>query len=147
MNQKSAQNSGISGFPARLKSLIGEESLRSFSRKLGMSDTGLRAYLSGKTSPTLEKLIQISEVTGADISWLATGETQKEAKQEQVDEVKTEYRPSMQTQKIMELIDTLEPDYRREILLRIEALHQAKRNTQQLKELQAQVEKLLKKMG
>ena len=128
-------------FVSRLKKLIGNESVRSFGRKTGISETQLRKYLSGKSKPGLDNLVSISKVTGVSIEWLATGE-----RTEQKDEI-TDYQPSMQAQKIMELIDTLEPDYRREILLRIEALYQADRNAKELKELKAEVAKLQEKLG
>lgn len=136
----------VEGFAARLKEAIGNESVRSFSRRLGMSDRGIRAYLSGGSYPTLEKLVQISQLTGVDLNWLATG-IKKEAKREQAEETEIQFQPSMQTRKIMELIETLNTENRREILLRIEALHRADRNAKRLSELENLVDELKKKLG
>lgn len=128
-------------FAGRLKKLIGNDSVRAFGRKTGISEKQLRKYLSGGSKPGLDNLISISKVTGVSIEWLATGE-----RTEQKDEI-TDYQPSMEAQKILELIDTLEPGYRREILLRIEAIHEANQNAKELRELKAEVAKLQEKLG
>lgn len=63
-----------SGFIKRLEQIIGEESVRSFARRVGVADTTLRQYLNGRSEPTLSKLTAIAQGSGCSVSWLATGE-------------------------------------------------------------------------
>ncbi|WP_417345759.1 XRE family transcriptional regulator [Ferrimonas sp.] len=66
-------------FPARLESLLEGQSLRSFSRKVGISDTTIAKYLSGDTDPTLGKLEMIADACGVSLAWLVTGQEEKAA--------------------------------------------------------------------
>ena len=68
-------------FHLRLKGLIKDESMRSFGRRVGISDTTIRKYLSGETEPTLSRLVSLAENCDVNLEWLATG---KEAKQTSV---------------------------------------------------------------
>lgn len=61
------------GFPARLRDLIGDRSVRSFSRRSGVSEGTLRGYLSGKTKPTAPKLAALARAGGTSMAWLAMG--------------------------------------------------------------------------
>jgi phage repressor protein C with HTH and peptisase S24 domain len=65
---------GIGCFPARLKSVLGGESARAFSRRCGLSEGAIRSYLSGDTYPTLDRLAQIANALGKDMQWLAFGD-------------------------------------------------------------------------
>lgn len=70
---------GIATFPERLKELIGDESLRSFGKMVGISEGGLRKYLPpGTSKPTFDKLVAIARYKGVNLEWLATGEGPKE---------------------------------------------------------------------
>lgn len=69
--------SGIGLFNERLKELIGQESVRAFGRKVGISDTTIRKYLSGETEPTISRLVGIAVAYGVALEWLATGEGPK----------------------------------------------------------------------
>lgn len=63
------------GFPDRLKSAMRvAPSLRAFARDVGISDSVLRQYLSGKSEPTRPVLIALASAAGVDLAWLATGE-------------------------------------------------------------------------
>ncbi|MGF1725668.1 S24 family peptidase [Photobacterium nomapromontoriensis] len=65
---------GIAHFSARLKELIGNESIRSFGEKVGITDSGLRKYLPPNNSkPTFDKLVAIADYKGVRLEWLATG--------------------------------------------------------------------------
>ncbi len=69
---------GIAHFPIRLEELIGNESLRSFGRNVGISDSGLRKYLPpGSSRPTFDKLVAIARYKGVNLEWLATGKGSK----------------------------------------------------------------------
>jgi phage repressor protein C with HTH and peptisase S24 domain len=71
---------GIATFPERLKELIGDESLRSFGKMVGISEGGLRKYLPpGTSKPTFDKLVAIARYKGVNLEWLATGEGPKES--------------------------------------------------------------------
>ena len=70
---------GIATFPDRLTELIGEESLRSFGRMIGVSEGGLRKYLPpGTSKPTFDKLVAIARYKNVCLEWLATGEGPKD---------------------------------------------------------------------
>lgn len=56
----------------RLNILIGEESVSSFSRRAGISDSLLRKYLNG-SQPGAENLASIAEACGCTIDWIVTG--------------------------------------------------------------------------
>lgn len=66
-------------FKERLDSIIGDASVRSFSRKCGLAEKTLRNYIAGKQYPTLDRLALIAEASGRSMTWLVTGE---EAQQE-----------------------------------------------------------------
>jgi len=68
---------GIGLFNERLKELIGQESVRAFGRKVGISDTTIRKYLSGETEPTISRLVSIAVACEVALEWLATGEGPK----------------------------------------------------------------------
>lgn len=65
---------GIGCFPLRLKSALGNESARVFSRRCGLSEGAIRSYMSGDTYPTLDRLELIANALGKDMQWLAFGE-------------------------------------------------------------------------
>lgn len=64
---------GIGQFHERLEVLVGDESVRSFGRRVGISDTTIRKYLSGETEPTLSRLAAIAMVCDISVEWLVTG--------------------------------------------------------------------------
>ncbi|AQS38611.1 putative transcriptional regulator [Shewanella psychrophila] len=65
---------GIGRFSERLVTLIGEESVRSFGRRVEISDGTLRKYLQHNTEPSLSRLVRIAHECGVTIEWLATGQ-------------------------------------------------------------------------
>lgn len=65
-------------FPSRLASVIGEESVNSFARRVGCSEGVIRAYLRGSQSPGMKLLVRIAEISGASVEWLATGKERRE---------------------------------------------------------------------
>ena len=132
-NKSAAQY--LYGFPARLREIIGNESVRSFSRRCGVSETTIRGYLEGKNIPTIEKIIMIVETGGAkeaSIEWLATGKSS------------TVLNISHKSLKMAELIESLSDDSQREILCHIEALHKLDRRDQEMEEIKAILEQVLK---
>lgn len=62
------------GFSDRLKEVIGNRSGRAFAKEVGISYSTLHNYLTNSSSPTLDNLIALSNATGVDMKWLATGE-------------------------------------------------------------------------
>ncbi|MGL4380524.1 LexA family transcriptional regulator [Vibrio sp. HDW18] len=74
--ERVTQSELIASFAKRLNTAIGDESLRSFSRRCGLSDKTLRDYLGGKTYPTLDRLALIADASECCISWLATGDSE-----------------------------------------------------------------------
>ena len=75
-SRKSVPSPGseLGTFPKRLEFIVGEQSVRAFARRCGMSDTVLRQYLAGKSEPTRLALISIAEAGNVRVEWLATGE-------------------------------------------------------------------------
>lgn len=127
----------LKGFPGRLREMIGDESIRSFSRRCGISETTMRGYLEGKNIPTLEKVILIVEAGGAidaSVEWLSTGKMSANSN--------LNFTP--RTIKTVEMIDSLSDEKQREILLRIESLHRADQRDQALSEMKEMLEEILK---
>ncbi|MGF1734704.1 helix-turn-helix domain-containing protein [Photobacterium satsumensis] len=59
-------------FSERLKSLIGEESISGFARRVDISEALIRKYLKG-SEPSLTKANQIAMRANCSLEWLATG--------------------------------------------------------------------------
>lgn len=64
------------GISSRIKDLIGNETVSSFARRCGISESLLRRYISGST-PGSDKAILIAQAAGVTLDWLATGEGTK----------------------------------------------------------------------
>lgn len=60
-------------FAGRLSSIIKETPLRTFARRAGVSETVLRKYVAGKSTPNVARLVAIASAGGVTVSWLATG--------------------------------------------------------------------------
>jgi transcriptional regulator with XRE-family HTH domain len=58
---------------ARLKAIIGDESVSSFARRCGMAESVLRTYLRDGRMPPLDRALAIAAVAGVSVDWLATG--------------------------------------------------------------------------
>lgn len=61
-------------FIEKLIILRGAKNLSSFAAFCGLSEGGMRKYITGISSPSLDKLAQIARANGVSISWLV-GET------------------------------------------------------------------------
>jgi len=61
-------------FSARLNESIKGESLRSFARRSNLSETVLRKYLGGESTPNVERLVALAKAANVSVTWLATGE-------------------------------------------------------------------------
>ncbi|PSW15659.1 DNA-binding protein [Photobacterium rosenbergii] len=59
-------------FSFRLKTLIGEESISGFARRVDISEALIRKYLKG-SEPSLAKANQIAMRANCSLEWLATG--------------------------------------------------------------------------
>lgn len=72
-NQKSSNrafyDAQIDRFKERLKSAIGDESVRSFSKRCGISESVIRKYLNG-SYPVLDKLPSLADAAGTTMEWL-----------------------------------------------------------------------------
>ena len=123
------------GFRIRLKQLVGEESIRSFSRKSGVSEGTIRSYMEGRNMPTLEKIILLADAGGKSVEWLTTG------KEVAVTTLQTT------TLKTAQLIEQLSEENQREILHRIKALHRSDQREQEIDELKEMMKVLIEKVG
>lgn len=62
-----------STFAQRLRYIIGNESLLSFSKKCQLSESAIRKYIRGESEPTLQNLLTIADIGNVSVAWLATG--------------------------------------------------------------------------
>ncbi|SHO58695.1 hypothetical protein [Vibrio quintilis] len=62
----------IDQFKDRLRDVMGDESVRSFSKRCGISESVIRKYLKG-SYPVMDKLPRIAEATGMSMGWLISG--------------------------------------------------------------------------
>lgn len=68
---------GIEGFTARLREVIGHESVRSFARRAEVSHTSVGQYLSGASEPNRLGLVRMAAAADVSFDWLATGNEPK----------------------------------------------------------------------
>lgn len=61
-------------FGERLKTAIGNESMLSFAKRCGLSDTLIGRYIKGTSYPSVDKLPQIAKACGKPISWFFSEE-------------------------------------------------------------------------
>lgn len=62
-----------SGVAWRIKTLLPDNCIASFSRKCGIPKSTVRSYLSQGKMPGLKHLVSISSACGVTVDWLATG--------------------------------------------------------------------------
>jgi len=62
-----------SDFVARLKECIGDESVRSFAKRAGLSPSGVRACIAGSSDPSRTAVQKMAIAAKRDPSWLAYG--------------------------------------------------------------------------
>ena len=74
VRKRSSSDSEDVRFSERLKRLIPSGKVREISRKSGISEGSLRAYLRGSSEPGLKALVALAEVLDCRLDWLATGE-------------------------------------------------------------------------
>ncbi|RKS87763.1 helix-turn-helix protein [Orbus hercynius] len=60
-------------FAQRLKYIIGDSSLLSFSKKCNLSESAIRKYIREESEPTLQNLLTMAKVGNVSVAWLATG--------------------------------------------------------------------------
>lgn len=65
------------GLGARMKALIGQESVSSFARRCGLGESVLRSYLADHRMPALDKALAIAIAAGVTLDWLATGRSSR----------------------------------------------------------------------
>ncbi|ENT4821187.1 MAG: CI repressor protein [Klebsiella michiganensis] len=65
---------GPEHFGERLKTLIGKQSVASFSRDCGVTEAPIRKYLKTGTVPGIDSVATIAAYTGRSLTWLITGE-------------------------------------------------------------------------
>ena len=64
-------------FKDRFLESLGGEKAYSFGKKSGIPGSLIQKYLSGTSLPGLDYLVKISEITGYNVDWLATGKGPK----------------------------------------------------------------------
>lgn len=60
-------------FVSRLNELIDGHSLRTFAQMTSLSETAIRKYSIGDSTPNVERLIAIAKAVGVTVEWLVTG--------------------------------------------------------------------------
>lgn len=62
------------GIPDRLALVLeSQKSVSAFARKCGLPESGVRAYLSGRSVPGVDKLLAMAQAAGVRFEWLAIG--------------------------------------------------------------------------
>lgn len=79
VHNRSIREKESSDLPPRLKKVIGDEPVAAFARRAGVSESSMRAYLSGEKSPGMDALQAICSAGGVSIDYLVTGKTRDEA--------------------------------------------------------------------
>ncbi len=82
MNNKTTDNNEMSlckswdsaAFAARLKEVIGEESVSGFAKKCCFAESMMRKYLLAASVPGADKLVSIARIGDVSLSWLAIGQ-------------------------------------------------------------------------
>jgi transcriptional regulator with XRE-family HTH domain len=74
-----------STFAERLKYILQDESVSSFARRVGLSESLIRKYLRG-SEPSLSRADQIARLANVSLQWLANGGGQLSRQASQVDE-------------------------------------------------------------
>lgn len=77
----------ITHFKDRLKEAMKGESGNSLSKRSGLSEAVIRAYLSGKTYPSLDRLEKLAEAVGCSVGWLAAGVSYNQTQLQNVNDV------------------------------------------------------------
>jgi phage repressor protein C with HTH and peptisase S24 domain len=62
------------GFRVRLKQVLGDASVRDFSRRAGVSEAAMRDYLSGGTFPSIDRVDALANAANINPGWLVTGD-------------------------------------------------------------------------
>jgi phage repressor protein C with HTH and peptisase S24 domain len=70
---RSIREKESSDLPNRLKRAIGDEKVAPFARRAGVSESVMRAYLSGEKRPGIDNLHGIAAAAGVSIDYLVTG--------------------------------------------------------------------------
>ena len=96
----------IGRFGSRLKEVIGQESLRSFARKIGLSEASVRNYVGGKRYPGLDTLGEIAARAKVNFMWLATGEGPQQGQEDKKDQ--QVIRPVLDIKTLRLAIETVE---------------------------------------
>ncbi len=95
-------------FGVRLKSTIGDESVRSFAKRCSISSSTVLSYLNGNSFPTLDRLAIIAEVGNVDMGWLVTGD--KEINIENNTKDSDFERPGLMSDEEKQLIEIITPN-------------------------------------
>jgi phage repressor protein C with HTH and peptisase S24 domain len=69
---------GIGSFADRLREVMGTDSARGFSDKIGVSEGSMRAFLKGRI-PRADDALAITRATGVTLDWLIAGDGPKHA--------------------------------------------------------------------
>lgn len=75
VHNRSIRDRESSDLPARLKRVVGDEPVAAFARRAGVSESSVRAYLSGEKSPGMDALHAMCSAGGVSIDYLVTGRT------------------------------------------------------------------------
>ncbi|AMO48467.1 phage repressor protein [Enterobacter sp. FY-07] len=100
----------------------------------------LQNYLRGEREPNAEALVALSTHLGISIDWLLTGREQIPS--EEIIAVPTQHQFSQSDLKMLELLNQLDPEVRRDLMRGAEEKQRVIEMEKQLKELSATIERL-----
>lgn len=92
----------VGRFTERLQIVTKGRSARSFARSSGISESGFRKYLAGKSEPTRPALIAIASEAGVTIDWLAAGEGPMRAAKDESQPVRLDRKTLVEAIEIVE---------------------------------------------
>lgn len=79
-SSRSSDSSLKSELKDRIRSIVGDEPVAAFARRVGVGESLMRKYLAG-SSPSTENLAAIASAAGVTVDWLATGQGIKSAEE------------------------------------------------------------------
>ena len=132
--------SSVEDIIERMKEVCGLKSDVELAEYLGLTRSNAISSWKSRGSKPYSYCDIISEKKGVTIDWLLTGREPKFITQAALDIDQKEL-------KLLEMLNGLSDDHRREILSRIESMHSASQQAKRIAELEHQLEKLAKKIS
>lgn len=132
--------SSVEDIIERMKEATGAKNDVELANYLGLTRSNAISSWKSRESKPYAYCDIVSQDKGVTIDWLITGREPKFI---------TDRPPNIDQKeiKLLEMLNSLSEEHRREILSRIESMYSASQQTQRIKELESQIAELLKKIS